>query len=107
MSRLNRPAEALAHARHAAEEAPQAFEVLDTLGVVLLQNQQASEAADALHKAALAAPDNPEIQFHLVQALIRTGSKAEARDVLRTLLTTNRPFSDKPEAEKLLKQLGS
>jgi putative PEP-CTERM system TPR-repeat lipoprotein len=100
-------APALARARHAATMAPQAPEVLDTLGVILLQNGKTDEAVETLRKAVAARPQgDPEIKFHLVQSLIRAGNKDDARENLRTLLSSEQPFKDRTQAEKLLTELG-
>jgi Flp pilus assembly protein TadD len=101
-------ADALKHAQHAAKLAPTAPEVLDTLGVVLLQNGKPDEAVDVLRKAISASSKvDPEYQFHLAQALATTGKKDEARETLRASLHSDQPFKDKAEAQKLLAELGS
>jgi len=106
LMQLNRPMDALGHARHAATVAPNSGEVLDTLGSVLLQNGNTNDAARALQRANQLAPGNPEIQFHLAQALVGLGEKDQARKVLDTLLTPKANFKDREEAQKLLVQLG-
>lgn len=98
---------ALEHARHAAALAPTEPMVLDTFGVVLLQNKQIGEAVETLGKAAGSAPTSPGIQFHFAQALADAGKKDQARGVLSTLLGTGRPFDDREQAQKLLQDLGS
>jgi len=98
--------EALSHARHAASLAPNSSEVLDTLGVVLLQSASADEAADVLRKA-IAIRSDPEYQLHLAQALVSSGKKDEARENLRASLKSDQPFKDRAQAEKLLAELGS
>ncbi len=95
---------ALEHARHAAALAPTSPEVLDTLGVVLLQNRSAPEAVETLKKATQAA-GTPAIQFHLAQAFVAAGNKEEARGVLRKLLDGGQNFAEKEQAQKLLKEL--
>jgi Flp pilus assembly protein TadD len=101
-------ADALNHAQHAAGLAPASPEVLDTLGVVLLQNGKRDEAVDFLRKAIAASSKvDPEYQFHLAQALAGIGKKDEAREILRASLQSDQPFKDKAEAQKLLAELGS
>jgi putative PEP-CTERM system TPR-repeat lipoprotein len=102
-----KPDEALSHAKHAASLAPNAAQVLDTLGVVLMQTKQLDDALATLTKAAQAAPAVPEIQFHLAQALANSGNKVKARDVLRALLSTTAAFEDREQAQKLLRDLES
>jgi predicted Zn-dependent protease len=99
--------EALAQARRAADLAPNAPEVLDTLGVVLMQNQRMPDAVAALQGAAAGAPANLEIQLHFAQALAGVGNNDKARDILRMLVATTQPFNEREQAEKLLAALGS
>jgi putative PEP-CTERM system TPR-repeat lipoprotein len=105
LSQLGKPNEALAHARHAVSLAPDAPQVLDTLGVILLQNGIAADAVDNLKKARQRDSNNPAIQFHLAQALAGAGKKDDALDMLHGLLAGNDNFSDRPAAEKLLHDL--
>lgn len=103
---LNEPGQALPYARNAAAAAPNSPQVLDTLGVVLMRNNQFNDALTTLRKAGEKGPDNPAIQFHLAQALVGVGKKDEARDALRMLLDNGPAFREKSEAQKLLNQLG-
>lgn len=87
LSQSGQAAEALKHARHAAELAPNSLQVLDTFGVVLLKNDKPQDAVETLNKALDQAPNtNPEVRFHLAQALVAAGRKDDARNGLRTLL---------------------
>jgi putative PEP-CTERM system TPR-repeat lipoprotein len=97
---------ALSHAHHAANLAPDAPQVLDTLGVTLLQNRQVDEAIASLAKASQAAPADPEIRFHFAQALVAAGDKDRARELLRSLLAANRSFEDQEAARSLFQSLG-
>jgi cellulose synthase operon protein C len=98
----------LAKARGLAEQAvaaaPQAY-LIDTLGWILLAQGEADKALTYLSAANLAAPKNPDIQYHLAVALNRLGRTADARATLETLLGSGVTFSDRAEAEKLLQQL--
>jgi cellulose synthase operon protein C len=96
----------LDHAQRAAGNAPNAPRVLDTLGVVLLQNQQMAEAVQSLGKAAEAAPGDATIRFHFAQALAGVGDTDKARNLLRTLLADKQPFENREEARSLLQNLG-
>jgi putative PEP-CTERM system TPR-repeat lipoprotein len=107
MSLLGQKDDALRHAQHAAAAAPNAPGVLDTLGVILLQNGKTSEAREALEKAAKGAPEVASIQFHFAQALEQTGAKDKARDALRSALLTKNPFDERDQAQKLLAELGN
>jgi putative PEP-CTERM system TPR-repeat lipoprotein len=97
---------ALDHARHAALLAPRTPQVLDTLGVVLLDMHRASEAAETLERAATASPADALIQIHYAQALVGVGDKQHARQVLNTLLVQQPPDAARSDAETLLHSLG-
>src|SRR5262249_16950326 len=108
MASTGRAESALQHAQHAASVAPQSPEVLDTLGVILLQTGKTDEAVGTLRKAATLRPQgDPEIRFHLAQALVRAGNKDDAKETLRAVLKTGQPFKDREQAEKLLAELES
>jgi tetratricopeptide (TPR) repeat protein len=98
----------LAKARGLAEQAtaavPGAAEI-DTLGWILLAQGETGKALTYLSAASLSAPKNPDIQYHLAVALHRLGRTADAQATLEALLGSGVTFSDRAEAEKLLKQL--
>ena len=62
---------ALAHAEKARALAPNQPQVNDTLGWVLVQQGQVEKGLRYLREAALRAPDDPEIQRHLKEALAK------------------------------------
>jgi predicted Zn-dependent protease len=103
----------LAKARGLAEQAvaaalpapQQASQIDDTLGWILLAQGEADKALTYLSAASLAAPKNPDIQYHLAVALNRLGRTADAQAMIETLLGSGVAFHDKAEAEKLLQQL--
>lgn len=105
--RLGQTDDALGYARRAAGLAPKDPGVMDTLGMALLGKDEVAEAVSVLEKAARALPGNPEVNFHLARALARNGDTARARDILRGVLASERGFDGRPEAEKLLRDLGS
>lgn len=95
---------ALRIAENAYKLAPGNPAIQDTLGWLLVQGNQAARGRDLLAKAA-AASDSPSIRFHYAAALEKTGDKAKARlELVRTLKSTQ-PFSEKAQAEALLKSL--
>jgi len=101
--------EDLAKARGLAEQAvaaaPRAAEANDTLGWILLAQGEPERALSYLSAASVSAPRNPDIQYHLAVALNRAGRTADAQAMLETLLGSGVTFSDRTEAEKLLRQL--
>ena len=97
---------ALPHAERAVELAPDSPAVADTAGIVHLKLGNIGRAVTLLRKAAAGLPDNAEVQYHYAQALAAQGSSEEARDVLRSTLSKGGAFSERADAEALLKKLG-
>src|SRR5207344_1169771 len=75
--------EALALATKAAEIAPQAAAVQDTLGWVHYRRGAFAEAEKALGKAVERAPNNASFQHHLGMTYYRLGKKTDAVAALR------------------------
>jgi putative PEP-CTERM system TPR-repeat lipoprotein len=100
------PALALKHAERAAQLAPNAPAILDTLALVLLDRGETERALRLLRQASQRAPQDPGIGYHLALALARSGDAAGAREVLRGVLGPGRPFAERGEAEALLRSLG-
>ncbi len=97
---------ALPHAERALELAPDAATVQDTAGLVYLKLGNISRASTLLKEAAGGLPDNAEVQYHYAQALAAQGNSKEALDVLTRALSKGANFSERAEAEALLKELG-
>jgi hypothetical protein len=66
---------------------------------------ETGKAVAHLNAASLAAPGDPDMQYHLAVALQRMGRAADAREVRETLLGSGGSFAEKAEAEKLLQEL--
>ncbi|WP_231362631.1 XrtA/PEP-CTERM system TPR-repeat protein PrsT [Thioalkalivibrio sp. ALMg9] len=97
--------QALEHARRAAELAPEAAPVLDTLGAVLIHAGEPVEAADILGRASELAPDDPGIQYHLAWAESERGERDAAAERLRRVLDRHDQFPQRADAEALLDRL--
>jgi predicted Zn-dependent protease len=89
------------------ELAPNAPEVMDTLGMLLLEKDETKRGLRLLRKASDKAPNNPNIRYHFAQALAHSGDKVQARQVLNELLNTKQPFAEKKEARALLQALSN
>lgn len=80
-------------------------EILDTAGWILTQNGKASKGLLLLKQAAVQAPHIPLIRLHVAQALVETGQREEARKELKRLLSENKKFPERGDAERLLASL--
>lgn len=74
------------HAERALQLAPNNAAYADTLGWILVQQQQLDAGLRYLREARLRNPESGEIRFHLAFALEKSGRTAEARDELRAAL---------------------
>lgn len=93
------------YAERALEVNPRAPEVLDTLAMILLDDNEVEHATRLLQRAAAAAPENPSIQYHLAQALADAGDKSQARSILDQVLGQGQAFAEEAEARALLRTL--
>jgi putative PEP-CTERM system TPR-repeat lipoprotein len=90
---------ALSYAERAYQLAPNAAEVVDTYGWILVQQDKVSQGLELLRKAA--ASGNPDIRYHLAAALAKAGSRDEARGVLEAILAEETAFNERRAAESL------
>ena len=79
--------------------------VLDTLGWILVEQENITRGLPLLQKAASLAPDAMDIRYHFVLGLVKSGDKAQARKELEQLLATGKDFLKIAEARALLQQL--
>lgn len=76
--------------------------VSDTLGWVLYQRGDFTQAADFIEQAAERLPANPEIQFHLGMVSYMLGQEEPARVALQRALESGQDFSRKEQARARL-----
>lgn len=95
---------ALPTAERAHLLAPANPAVLDTLGWILLEQGDHARALPLLQKAANLAPNAPEIGYHLGAAMLKAGDKKTARAQLEKILTSNKDFPNRADAQALLAQ---
>lgn len=96
---------ALATAERAYKLQPKQAAIQDTLGWILLAQNQTARARDLLKEAVLAAPKSAELRYHYAAALAQSGDKAKARAELDTALAEKGAFPSRAAAEALRKQL--
>ena len=101
--------QAIDYAEHASELAPNAAGVTDTLAMLLLKKDPASNRAyDLLQKAAKLAPGNAEIQLHFGALLVERGQFIQARDQLSAIAeNSSAPSGVAEEASELLRAIPS
>ncbi|BBL76339.1 XrtA/PEP-CTERM system TPR-repeat protein PrsT [Methylomagnum ishizawai] len=80
-------------------------EIMDTVGWVYMQNGKLDKAIALLQDAAVHAPQHPLIRIHLAEAMVKQGRKEEARQQLQRLLTENKDFPERAQAQALLQSL--
>ena len=97
---------AIQYARKAVQLAPTHAATLDTLGWILVQQGNAAEGLPALLKAGSLDAGNPEIRFHVAQAMLQIGDTRRARAELQAALESNKPFRQASEARALAARLG-
>ena len=97
---------AIEFAEQAQKINPQDASTNDTLGVIMLGQGKFAAATQVLLKAVALDGANPEIRFHLAQALLKVGDTGRARTELRILLAAGKPFPQLEEARALAAKLG-
>ena len=96
---------ALSYAERAYRLAPNDAAIADTLGWVLVQQNQVDKALRYLREAKLRDSNNPEIQYHLATALNKLGRSSEARAELDKALASKASFPGFEDAKKLRQSL--
>ncbi|MXS85729.1 PEP-CTERM system TPR-repeat protein PrsT [Nitrosomonas sp. HPC101] len=96
---------ALEYAEKAYKQAPDSPAILDTFGWILVEKGEAERGTSLLQKAVTAVPEAAEIRYHYAVGLYKSGNKTEARQELEKLLSGDKPFSQRDEAQKLLESL--
>ncbi len=96
---------ALTYAQKAFELAPKAPAIMDTYGMILLNQGENKKGLELIEKAAKAAPKSLDIQYHLAEANAKNNKQTEAIERLQNLLQSTNYFSERKQAEALLKSL--
>jgi predicted Zn-dependent protease len=80
--------------------------LLDTLGWVHYRAQDTRRASELLQAAVKGAPDEPSLHFHLAAVYAREKRMDLARQELKAALDSNRPFPERLDALRLLRDYG-
>ena len=91
-------------AEKAYERAPNDVGVNDTYGWALVQQGQIDKGVRLLEKAMAALPDVPEVQYHYAVALLKSGEEVKAREMLGKLLSGDKSFVGRTDAEQLMRK---
>jgi Flp pilus assembly protein TadD len=96
---------ALPTAQQAYKLVPDSPTTADALGWILVEQGETAKGLTLVQKAALQAPRNAQIRYHLAVALAKSGDKAKARKELESLLAGDGEFADREAARRMLKEL--
>ena len=96
---------AMVAAEKAAKLAPDNPDIQDTLGLILIQNNQAQRGMALIKQAYDKQPESLDFEYHYAQALAATGDRVLARMELDRLLTRGKNFAQADEARKLMNSL--
>jgi len=99
------PARSLALAQKAHELSPNVPEITDTLGWILVKQQKIESGLTYLQSALSGRPDSPDIQYHVAAGLAKSVDRAQAREILKTLIQEHQTFPERADAEELLSTL--
>jgi putative PEP-CTERM system TPR-repeat lipoprotein len=93
------------YAERAVALAPNSANVLDTLGMLLVNKGDIKKGFEHLDRARALAPDVPVLRLNYSKALIKAGRKEEARKELEALKQVTASFPGKDTIDALLKSI--
>ncbi|HTJ96373.1 MAG TPA: XrtA/PEP-CTERM system TPR-repeat protein PrsT [Rhodocyclaceae bacterium] len=96
---------AMGFAEQANKLAPNQPAMMDTLGVLQVQQGQLDKGTDLLRRAVELAPQAAAIRLNYARALLQGGKKAAAKTELETLAKLGDAFAEQAEVASLLKSL--
>jgi len=91
---------------HLQSDMPSDPLLLDTLGWVHYRAQDTRRARERLETAVKGAPKEPSLHFHLAAVYAREKKMDRAREELKAALDSNRPFAERLDAQRLLRETG-
>ncbi|MCB1966563.1 MAG: tetratricopeptide repeat protein, partial [Candidatus Accumulibacter sp.] len=96
---------AMEYAEKANKLAPNQAPLMDTLGVLLVDQGDKARGLGLLKEAVALAPQAGQIRLNYAKALIKAGQKSEARKELEQLAGMGDRFAAQAEVAELLKGL--
>jgi predicted Zn-dependent protease len=103
-AKLHKPG-AVGFAERANAMAPNQPALMDTLAMLLAEDNQTAKALALQKKAVGLAPNQPALRLSLAKLLIKAGDKAQAKSELLTLTQLGDKLPERAEVEQLLKTL--
>ncbi|WP_200348108.1 XrtA/PEP-CTERM system TPR-repeat protein PrsT [Halochromatium glycolicum] len=103
--RTKEPEEATQLVERAIEQAPAGGAILDTKGIIEMEQGNLGAAVSTLIKAIQLSPESPAIRLNLAKALIKSNRKTEAREQLKRIISDHPGSSEHKEAHELLATL--
>jgi len=79
--------------------------VMDTLGWILVEQNDLARGLPILLRASALAPQARDIRLHVAQGLVKSGDKAAARKELEVITKTDMRFAQADEVRDLLKKI--
>ncbi len=95
---------ALATAEAALKASPNAPAIMDTLGWMLVERNELTRGVVLLQKASAAVPNDADIRYHLIQALVKTQDMSAASKEFEQLELRSKGFPQLETARKLVKK---
>jgi len=98
-------ADGLDYAKRAYALAPDAPQVADTYGWLLVRADDLAAGIPVLRRAIGQAPRDLNVRYRLAFALQESGNASEAREILQSILQPGTEFAERSNAEQLLGRL--
>ncbi|WP_279245282.1 XrtA/PEP-CTERM system TPR-repeat protein PrsT [Candidatus Litorirhabdus singularis] len=99
------PKLALRYAERANTLSPDTAEILDTLAIAQLKNDDVLRAQRSIERALELSPEQPSILYHSALIAVESGDKSAARGWLVQAMAVEQAFPERAEAAKLLKSI--
>ncbi|MDB5894782.1 MAG: hypothetical protein JWQ88_2313 [Rhodoferax sp.] len=102
---LKKDKAAVGYAEKANSLVPNQPAFIDTLAMLLLDQNDAATALDLQKKAVALQPANPLFKLNLAKIYVKTGDKGQAKPILTDLVKLGDKFAAQPEVGEMLKSL--
>ncbi len=93
--------QAIKLAKAAYELSPETTSIVDSYGYFLVLDGNYVKGIQLLEKAALAKPEDNDIQYHLALGYSKTGGEHKAQNILQKIVNSSNNFQEKDKAQTL------